>query len=169
MVNLNTEQTEESCRDSLFNLYFDGKKYNLIEDMKSFGEQQRLPKMLHDMDRVKIIYKEYFDAGFLSATTRLEGDISELTKSKEVYEEAFDDLTEDNTRLKLRCQRYESIIRELESQVEYLEKLAITNIGGKCKHQSDGSILFSNPPKYKCKYCGEFYDINVGNTIRGHW
>lgn len=30
---------------------------------------------------------------------------------------------------------------------------------GECKHESDGSHLLSNPPKTKCKKCGEFYSV----------
>ncbi len=29
---------------------------------------------------------------------------------------------------------------------------------GKCKHESDGISRLSNPPKNKCKKCGEFYN-----------
>ncbi|QXM18500.1 hypothetical protein Phab24_id054 [Acinetobacter phage Phab24] len=28
---------------------------------------------------------------------------------------------------------------------------------GECTHESDGSFLLSNPPRTKCKKCGEFY------------
>lgn len=31
---------------------------------------------------------------------------------------------------------------------------------GECTHESDGSFLLSDPPKTKCKKCGEFYFKN---------
>ncbi|AMN02091.1 hypothetical protein ABTQ09_18165 [Acinetobacter baumannii] len=31
----------------------------------------------------------------------------------------------------------------------------------KCKHESDGISRLSNPPKNKCKKCGEFYSADV--------
>lgn len=50
----------------------------------------------------------------------------------------------------------------------FLTVLAITLIAwsinpnyvfdGKCKHESDGISRLSNPPKNKCKKCGEFYN-----------
>lgn len=40
----------------------------------------------------------------------------------------------------------------IESQIEYWKSLK-----DKCEHESDGIMYTSNPPKLKCKKCGEFY------------
>lgn len=33
-------------------------------------------------------------------------------------------------------------------------------LNGECKHESDGSFLLSDPPRTKCKKCGEFYSAH---------
>lgn len=36
-------------------------------------------------------------------------------------------------------------------------KAMVEALKGECKHESDGSFLLSDPPRTKCKKCGEFY------------
>lgn len=151
---------ESDLRETAFYVYFERKKHNLIDDMKSFGETHRLPKMIIDMERVKSIYKEYFEAGFTACWIRAEKEISDLTKANECYDDAFINLSHENARLKKLCERYKNISQELEGKFEYLESVAISHTSGKCTHKSDGSHLLSNPPKTKCKKCGEFYSVN---------
>lgn len=61
--------------------------------------------------------------------------------------------------------RVGAVVCELDCQIQcsissHTQKMLIEirqALNGECKHESDGSFLLSDPPRTKCKKCGEFY------------
>ena len=52
---------------------------------------------------------------------------------------------------------YSSKEQLIQAQIDHWTNLLEDESQEPCQHESDGAIYCSNPPKNKCKKCGEFY------------